>query len=218
MLGALEVRLSLSCDACDGSLPINGPVPLVKCGRCMEITRIEGDRFGWRKLLLTSFVHAVRVGTAAELLADDRAVRLATRARWPDCSGCGKPHDVRRVKLALMKHAPIACACGVELVLQPVPAHFAAVFPFARHCVDAEVFDETPGPPAPNKSAAVMIACMACAGALPVDGAHRLVACSYCKTSNYLPDDLWLSLHPAVKREAWTILFDEDDVLASVGR
>ena len=116
-----------------------------------------------------------------------------------------------------MKGKPIACSCGKALEFQPVPAHFAAAFPYVKGLVDADVFDEQPGPPA-GKGAPVVIACMSCRGSLPVDGKHRLIACSYCQASNYLPDDLWLSLHPVPKREAWFIVFDEDEVLTSIGR
>jgi hypothetical protein len=219
MLGAIEVRLSVVCEACDQALPINGPVPQVKCTRCMEVTRLDGDRYGWPRLLRAAFAHAVRTARdASEQRVDKPEMRVVSRPRWPACSGCGQDHEARRVKLALMKDQPVRCGCGVEHALQPVPAAFQAVFPYVRGVFDADVPNDTPGPAAPAKTAPVVMACMACAAALPIDGAHRLVACAYCNASNYLPDDLWLALHPAIKREAWFVVFDEDDVLTALGR
>jgi hypothetical protein len=169
MLGSIEVRLSLTCEACDGSLPVNGPVPLVKCGRCMEVTRLDGERFGWAKLLRQTFANAVRAERdASEQRVERPEMRLVSRLRWPACA-CGQELAARTVKLAMMKKVPIRCACGRELELQPVPAAFAAVFPYVRGFADADVFDETPGPAAPATSAPVVMACMACAASLRVD-------------------------------------------------
>ena len=58
--------------------------------------------------------------------------------------------------------------------------------------------------------------CMKCHATLPVDGTKRLVECSYCTARNYLPDDLWLALHPAAKRESWFMLLDGADLLDSL--
>lgn len=55
-----------------------------------------------------------------------------------------------------------------------------------------------------------VMACMSCGGSLPVDGSARLVTCQYCDANNYLPDGLWLALHPAAKRETWYVVFDEE--------
>jgi hypothetical protein len=217
MLGAIVVKLSITCDACDSGIPVNGPVPLVKCARCMEVTRLEGP-VAWRELLWPSLNRAVRADRPTdEERREGGLLRITSRAAWPPCGACGKAFDARRVKLAFLKKQPVACTCGVELALQPVPAHFAAMFPYVKGFVDADVFDETPGRTAPGKAPVVM-ACMSCAAALPVDGAHRLVECEHCQAKNYLPDDLWLSLHPAPKREAWFVVFDEDALLTALGR
>ena len=42
-----------------------------------------------------------------------------------------------------------------------------------------------------------MFGCLSCGGALKVDGGSRTPKCDHCGNSNYLPDALWLRLHPA---------------------
>jgi len=54
----------------------------------------------------------------------------------------------------------------------------------------------------------VAYSCPQCAGSLMIDGTDRLVKCSYCETRVYLPDDLWLRLHPAKKKSRWFIGFE----------
>lgn len=219
MLGSLEVRLSFPCEACDSGIPVNGPVPLVKCARCLEVTRLEGAR-GWDKLLEKRvFVAAARNGRPGETTrSESKHLNLTTTVRFPPCAACGKQHDHRRMKLAMMKRQPVTCGCGVELVLQHVPAAFAATHPWVKGFVDADIFDESGAPHAAAVTGApVVTACMKCQASLPIDGTRRLVECSYCSARNYLPDDLWLALHPALKRESWFVIFDTDDVLSSIG-
>lgn len=219
MIVSLELRMSLTCEACDSGVPVNGPVPLVKCARCMEVTPLTGEH-GWDRLLPKSvFVNAVRSGKPGETTrAETSVAKLSLTQRFPGCPGCGEAHEPRRTKLALMKGRALACKCGVGLEVQPVPAAFSAVHPFARGFIDAEVFDEASGVAAPASGGPVVMQCMKCQAALPVDGTKRLVECSYCTARNYLPDDLWLTLHPAPKKESWFILFDGGELLDSLSR
>jgi hypothetical protein len=218
MLCSLEVRLSFPCEACDAGLPINGPVPMTKCLRCLEVTTLTGER-AWTQLLGTTvFLHAVRHSKPGETTrSEGPRLNLATTLRFPRCPACGKEHEARRAKVALLKNQPLTCSCGTHLPVQAVPAPFASALPFVKGLVDAELFDES-ATHAPGSSGPVVMACMKCQASLPVDGTRRLVECGYCSARNYLPDDLWLALHPAAKRESWFILFDADALLDSAGR
>jgi len=49
----------------------------------------------------------------------------------------------------------------------------------------------------------VVFSCPKCGGALDVDGSDRILECRYCGSKVYLPDDLWLRLHPAKTVQRW---------------
>ena len=50
----------------------------------------------------------------------------------------------------------------------------------------------------------VMMSCLHCGGALEITSeTSRIVACQYCDTDHYLPDELWRRLHPLKKRTPW---------------
>lgn len=52
----------------------------------------------------------------------------------------------------------------------------------------------------------IVIACLSCGAPLRVGSeTPRNAACGYCGTMQYLPDPLWLLLHPAKKRVWWFI-------------
>lgn len=214
MIVSIEVRLSLSCEGCDSGVPVNGPVPLVKCARCMEVTQLTGEH-GWERLLpKTLFANVARSSTPGETLRPEgKRINLTATARFPACPKCGEPHDARRAKLAIVKGTPLTCKCGGTTELARVPATFLAIHPSVRGFVDAEVYEEGSVSSAPASGGPVVMQCMKCQATLPVDGTKRLVECSYCTARNYLPDDLWLALHPAPKRESWFILFDGGEVI-----
>jgi hypothetical protein len=60
----------------------------------------------------------------------------------------------------------------------------------------------------------VVIHCYGCGGKLSCDGSTRQVVCNYCQAENFLPDQLWLRLHPASVRSPWFILLDLGSAVA----
>jgi len=57
----------------------------------------------------------------------------------------------------------------------------------------------------------VLFSCLGCGAALKVDArTPRLLACQYCEATSYLPDALWLRLHPAQRKRPFWFLMDVD--------
>jgi hypothetical protein len=83
---------------------------------------------------------------------------------------------------------------------RPADALVTRVFPDARH-VHNEASGGDPGAPVE----ALVCACLSCGAGLKVDGTSRVVACKYCNDTSFLPDALWLRLHPALKRR-WFVI------------
>jgi len=53
----------------------------------------------------------------------------------------------------------------------------------------------------------IVFSCPKCGGALDIDGKERVVPCKYCASKVYLPDDLWLRIHPAKTVKRWFAVF-----------
>jgi hypothetical protein len=119
--------------------------------------------------------------------------------RRPRCQRCKKDIDVALLPEAVV-HGHLVCACGDLIAVREADGLARHAVPGARWLVH-----EVPG--APVKSGApVLFSCLSCAGALSVDGSERLVQCRYCDATSYLPDDLWLTLHPAVTSEEFFVV------------
>ncbi|MDH5491378.1 MAG: hypothetical protein OEY14_05440 [Myxococcales bacterium] len=104
---------------------------------------------------------------------------------------------------------PVGCAaCATLLRVRAAPDWFAqAVHPAIvgiageRHLADAAGAEDP---------ASVRFHCHSCGAALPLDGQHRKLQCTYCNTELMVPDAVWIRLHPAPTLTRWFILFDAD--------
>ena len=52
----------------------------------------------------------------------------------------------------------------------------------------------------------VLFSCLQCGAALRIDGTTRAVTCEFCSASNYLPDGVWMLLHPVPKPRPFHML------------
>lgn len=211
----VELRVAVKCDGCDHSIPLNGPVSKVKCPKCQEILKLKG-RLRWAEVLnyqnpTVDVFTATRGHQSGE--GDYGAwapVKLNTRRVWPSCPGCEREYTQEETEAAVGASGPLTCPeCAGTLSFDPSPPTLNKPFPSTRWVIGADADSaKGGGPGGATGGKPVVMACMSCGGALRVDGSSRLVACEYCEVTNYLPDDLWLALHPAPKRERWYVVFE----------
>ncbi|MBY9000668.1 MAG: hypothetical protein KGD64_07125 [Candidatus Heimdallarchaeota archaeon] len=83
--------------------------------------------------------------------------------------------------------------------------------PAADFFVNEQIHDKLKGSE-PAISGGIALTCPKCAGALIIDGKDRLVPCKYCGVNVYLPDDLWLRLHPVEVKSRWYLVYDKKEV------
>jgi hypothetical protein len=99
-----------------------------------------------------------------------------------------------------------------KILIRPVPKKFADQLKPIKYLVgeDAEQMAHLPGDTRKNSTGAtvpVLFSCLACGGSLTVDGTTRILACTYCKNSSYIPDALWMKFHPVSRVKRWYLIF-----------
>ncbi|MBD3191905.1 MAG: hypothetical protein GF308_14755 [Candidatus Heimdallarchaeota archaeon] len=93
----------------------------------------------------------------------------------------------------------------------PPPEWLKKVLPIVFCFVDASI-DSKKEKSEPTIPEGIAFSCPRCGAMLVVDGKNRLVPCDYCKLQVYLPDDLWLRIHPVEKKKKWFVVYDEKAV------
>lgn len=121
--------------------------------------------------------------------------RFDATLRAPACNKCQAPFDPNAVNAAVAAGTGVACtACGEIANVRRADPFVQKLVPGATSLV-GEVFGSELGATQP-----ILFACLECGAKLPVDGTKRVVACTYCKAASFIPDALWLRMHPAAKR------------------
>jgi NAD-dependent SIR2 family protein deacetylase len=210
---SVMLRLGILCEHCNSAIPINGFMEEVKCGKCQEVTPLKAKR-DWNVTLgygNPSF--DVFTGTRKQKIGESEtgaygSIKLKTWRKWPECGRCKHIYTEDEIKKGIDNNGVLTCPeCASTNRMKTAPSYIKKIFPEVLYSLDMLPYDTGNNGEKANSFKPIVMACMSCGGSLHVDGTARLVECKFCGSSNYLPDDLWLSIHPQAKMEEWFILF-----------
>ena len=192
----IALRMNLLCRACQTSNPLNGIGNEFTCYHCSEVNLLDLKFWSW--FLNPDVFARARALPPSEEGRSGRIMPVCTVIFSSGPAKCGNCAGELPTDALLESAAAGRCfcpSCG-----QPVPVRAAdellrALDPRAQVIVG----ESLGGGAVENATAPVVFGCMACGGALRVDGSSRTAECTYCTASNYLPDALWRQLHPVPK-------------------
>jgi len=197
---AIQIKLAFDCEECKQPIPLGGLVERPRCDKCQSTAKPD-----WKKLLnfgnpsINVVEWAKRGGPKTEKGAFGSIHLDVTRT--PIKHGCGATLDADAVA-----GGQTTCAgCNQAIAVRPVP-QFVGKFHGGITCVVGETQIADDGEVV-QAAKPVMFACMNCGAPLRIDGTKRIVDCGSCDVPNFIPDALWLRLHPAKKREPfWLVI------------
>ncbi len=191
-------RAGFFCSECMGPTPLNAVVSRMQCAHCLssidvmeQIRRLSKVFGSWGPPSLWS-TGTLRTDQHVDGMRTEADVRVAV------CRACQAPFESEDVAAASMSSSGVACrGCGERAAVRFADDLVQFVTPSARLVIGEA--DASAGSRAPVPS--VLCACLQCGAALAVDGTKRVVACTYCQSSNFISDALWLRMHPAHKKQ-----------------
>lgn len=225
-----RLRVTLDCPECASPIPVNGIVPTVLCHGCHTVLELKDD-LGWDKITTygrgEGCIDFGVVARAYETRALDYFLALHYRSDRPN-----RLYRSHRGILLEVDDRPVRCLeCGevqnaatllAEVQREQEPDAFCgkcgAVVPLRRpgpelkwiHPTVAAIVGETAlrgDLTEPEAGEQVLFACLGCGASLKIDATSpRISTCEYCDATNYLPDALWLRLHPAQRKRAFFLL------------
>jgi len=226
-----RVRITVECPECAYPVPVNGVVATVLCHTCQSVVKLAGE-YAWNRILQYAKREPVRTQSEGLLMSPESKPVL-------DNFLVGPHRIRRQFEGMLVEidERPIACIeCRTELPLDTLLelAQQRASRVHCPNCAAATSLRTEPalgryftsrfaqllavvGETAPvgelaedNAAKPVLFSCLGCGAPLKVDAsASRLLTCEYCGATSYLPDALWLRLHPAARKCAFFLILHQ---------
>ena len=207
VLRALGYRVAITCPECLHRNPVNQLRPTMLCHTCQAVTDLARSGRAWwlHDIVANHCTHAALARVEGEVgHAETSEFRVEFCRGLAACPGCRRQPTPAEFAAAAAAGEFRCGTCAYVGTCRTAEPSLAARFPPARW-----LLGEAPeAGVAPQGSSPVMVACLSCGAGLRVDGTNRMVQCTYCGMSNYLPDGLWLRLHPA-QRLTWFYLIVE---------
>ena len=204
------IQVVAECPHCEGAIPVNGITSRIDCPQCDEKVGL-GAKF-WKDALEPGhFGEAAGManGEGNEYRSVFSSQKVIVGRRIPRCQDCKGPDLDPDALLGLIDQGSCTCpGCGRAIRVRAPDETCRAINPQARIMVHETVLREGEKL---DGTKPVAVPCVQCGAALHIDGASRTVECEFCHTSNFLPQELWLTLHPVPKPHVFFMVCEYDE-------
>ncbi|MBN1184392.1 MAG: hypothetical protein JXB49_19025 [Bacteroidales bacterium] len=192
-----------NCPSCGNTVIVNGPVKKTLCKSCQSTVNLS-DNF-WFNVFddIPKSLQEMGQNEVAPKQVWTASYQLMMRFGnlLPACPSCKTPYTKYPDQLTETTTSFACTECGTPGTIS-LPSNWlksvAHGIVVLVNAATSEVGEEEESAIKP-----VIFSCPACSSALKVDGTHRTVDCNYCNSSVYLPDDLWLRMHPVKTVKFW---------------
>lgn len=210
-MNAVRIEIMSNCRKCGFPLPLNAVTDKILCRFCDSYNEINFEK--WRDIISQEYSECVRSNNfevkSMSAFATGTKVMVDYGMSEVVCVACNYSVSDEVFENVEQSKDHECINCGSRIFIRRIPKEVRSVFPGATfiagedpHQITGGVsdFKEDDG----NKP--VVLRCPSCASNLKIDGTKRLIACEFCSSNVYLPDDLWFELHPPRKTKSWFVI------------
>ena len=203
-----HIEAKSKCPKCGNPIYLNGPTAEILCSYCLEEYTINKDIP--LDLVLTPF-NELNKASGNDISYDCFSYNYTFGQSAPRCPSCKEKLNKKRlIGIGDSDIWNVQCeSCGEKIQCGKIPTWIQKKVPSAKIAINA-LFEiqkvkeeETP------KISGIVFSCPKCGGGLDIDGKDRMIKCKFCDSNVYLPDDLWLRLHPVKTVKRWYVGYSE---------
>jgi phage FluMu protein Com len=195
--------VKVDCPHCSNPVMLNGPILTTTCTYCLSELTIPKKFWG--------YILRVKDSVTYSRLCGFRNVEIKSYLTSVRCSHCNSVIEVADIPAGSFK--PIKCSeCHTLNTTFPAPKWMERIKKFSRHAdqIFCGVSEGEKTSPKNTAMKPVIFSCLQCGGSLKITPeTPRVMSCTYCGASQYLPDELWRSLHPVKKKREWFVRWRE---------
>ncbi|MFH2007080.1 MAG: hypothetical protein ABI333_10885 [bacterium] len=207
--------LRTDCTECAHPVPLNGPQTHAHCNYCQSELEIpEGIYVQMLEELEDRYFELTEgKGSSGTVEKDRFNFHYEYWRAHPACEKCAEPFLIEALEPGTTGN--FACvSCGDPGSTFPAPEWLKRRVTTAVqiYSIDPDAWESQPGggaaPKVEEAVAPVVMACPQCSSSLNITAElKRVHSCLYCDSEIYLPDPIWLRLHPVKKIARWYVAF-----------
>lgn len=210
MLKTSIFRLQIVCPGCNNNIAVPGITDTVICQNCGKNTSVSAvineKMFGimHKEKYMNGFLSG-----GIEQIGGTGAYKLVYSSQQPYCEECFTVIDEESTMSAINSGAALSCpGCSHKM---PVRAKDAIIREFHPKAVGVlnDSFGKDHAEKNTDKESLLVFKCMTCGAGLELsDDTDRKIKCRYCDNENYLPDSIWVKLHPNKEVQPLFVILD----------
>ena len=204
---AYTIRISLDCPHCRGGIPVNGFTNEVLCSNCLKAVELPQEWWDSHldhETIEDALNHEPGYGNSSSSLGGMNE-KIDTGNRPPRCQECKAEFPDELLKKSVADGGFACPGCKQHINVRKATPLALSLIQEADLLVHEDAMGANLGSDGSVAAEPILFACLACGGGLPVDGSNRAPKCTHCGSPNYLPDALWLRLHPAPTSHAFFV-------------
>jgi hypothetical protein len=209
------VEIKTSCAHCGNALPLNALVEKIFCPSCQQMNDFPYDL--WKKSILDSALNEYSdlkegEGQTQTVMTGGGNFSIMYGLQKPRCQKCKTGINPEHFFDYAHAGSTTCGKCSNVVSVRKLPDELVSMFEGVSFIIgeDSDMFTNSKaGMKTPNAVKPILFTCPQCAGNLKIDGTSRVINCNFCNSEIYLPDDLWLRLHPVKTVERWYLVFDD---------
>ena len=205
-----NLSIKFTCPECGNPFFLNGPNEKNICQYCMSEIIINRET-------IIDIIKETYKNIPIKLMKEEHKVTVLGQENYsfryrnkpPECNVCKAEIPPEKFIVYENKnHWNILCdKCNNLISVDKVPDWIQEKLPSAKILINAVINQNKQNTGKKTEIKGIVFSCPKCSASLEVDGEERIIKCKYCNSSVYIPDDLWLRLHPTQKRRVWNIGF-----------
>ncbi|MCB0725737.1 MAG: hypothetical protein KDC73_13670 [Ignavibacteriae bacterium] len=219
-------RLQVNCPGCNTLHPvssINYSENCYKCGKYIGLSELFNNQLFGGIVDKERYLNSFLVGTVEQLggsgVGKAGSYKLTYSSGYVYCEECLNPISDETIQKALDEKTPVICvSCGHSMPIRPATPDMKSF-----HSKSVAVINDPQGYDTAEKNTdknqTLVFTCMTCGAGLNLNAdTNRNIKCTYCDNDNYLPDSIWIKLHPDKDVQPFFLITDisDDDIKESV--
>lgn len=220
MIKTSVFKIQIVCPGCKNYHAVSGIVDTDICRNCGKQLNVKGvlidNMFGFMDK--EKYINGYLSG-GIEQMGGSGAYKLEYSSMPPYCEECFAVIPEDTITAMLDSGKPYSCAaCGHKMPVRKADIALKEFHPKAIGVINDSSGSDV-GKDDREKESLLVYKCMTCGAALELnDDTKRTIQCKYCDNENYLPDAVWVKLHPNREVQPLFVVMDlsEQDMKASI--